>query len=45
MSARGKLSDRQTTPPGQANTIQGVSVLGYAHGDAICHPTLIWVIR
>ncbi len=42
---RGKTSDRVTTPPGTQNTIQGVSVLGYSHGDAASHPTVTWVTR
>lgn len=43
--ARGKTSDHVTTPPGTPNTIQGVAVLGYAHGDAAAHPTMTYVIR
>lgn len=42
---RGKVSDHVTTPPGAPNTIQGVSVLGYAHGDAPAHPVITWVTR
>lgn len=40
-----KTSDHVTTPAGTANTIQGVSVLGYSHGDAAGHPTITWVTR
>jgi hypothetical protein len=40
-----KTSDHVTTPPGTANTIQGVTVLGYSHGDAAGHPSVTWVIR
>lgn len=42
---RGKTSDHVTTPAGTPNTIQGVSVLGYGHGDAAAHPTITWVVR
>ena len=42
---RRKTSDHVTTPPGSPNTIQGVAVLGYAHGDAASHPVMTWVIR
>lgn len=42
---RKKVSDHVTTPPGTPNTIQGVAVLGYGHGDAASHPTITWVIR
>jgi len=42
---RRKTSDHVSTPPGSPNTIQGVSVLGYGHGDAGAHPTVTWVIR
>lgn len=45
MSARGKTSSKPETPAGTANSIQGVAVLGYGHGDAAGHPTLTWVIR
>lgn len=40
-----KTSDHVTTPVGTPNTIQGVTVLGYAHGDAAAHPTVTWVVR
>lgn len=40
-----KVSDHVTTPPGTQNTIQGVTVLGYAHGDAAGHPVMTWVTR
>ncbi len=40
-----KVSDHVTTPPGTPNTIQGVAVLGYSHGDAAAHPVLTWVTR
>ena len=40
-----KTSDHVTTTPGTANTIQGVCVLGYAHGDAGNHPSITWVTR
>lgn len=40
-----KVSDHVTTPAGTANTIQGVAVLGYGHGDAAGHPVVTWVIR
>lgn len=43
--SRAKTSDHVTTPPGAPNTIQGVAVLGYGHGDAAGHPTITWVIR
>ena len=42
---RRKVSDHTTTPAGTPNTIQGVSVLGYAHGDAAAHPVLTYVTR
>lgn len=42
---RGKTSDKVTTPAGTGNTIQGVAVLGYGHGDAAASPRLTWVIR
>lgn len=42
---RGKTSTQVQTPPGTPNSIQGQSVLGYAHGEAASHPTLIYVIR
>lgn len=42
---RSKISDHVTTPPGTANTIQGVAVLGQGHPDAAGHPVLTWVIR
>jgi hypothetical protein len=41
----GKTSSKPETPAGTANSIQGVSVLGFAHGEAAAHPTLIWVTR
>lgn len=40
-----KTSDHVTTPAGTANTIQGVTVLGYGHGDAAAHPSITWVVR
>lgn len=40
-----KTSDHVTTPPGTANTIQGVTVLGVCHGEAVTHPTVTWVVR
>ena len=40
-----KVSDHVTTPAGVINTIQGVAVLGYAHGDAAAHPILTYVTR
>ncbi len=40
-----KTSDHVTTPAGTVNTIQGVAVLGYCHGDAASHPTVTWVVR
>ena len=43
--ATRKTSDHVTTPPGTANTIQGVAVLGYGHAEAAAHPTLTYVIR
>lgn len=43
--SRGKVSTQAQTPPGTANTVQGVAVLGYAHGDAAAHPSVTWVIR
>ena len=45
MRTRGKVSDHVTTPPGTPNTHQGVSVLGYGHGDAAAHPIITWVVR
>lgn len=43
--SRPKVSDKVATPAGSPNTIQGVSVLGYAHGEAPAHPTITWVTR
>jgi hypothetical protein len=42
---RGKVSTQAQTPAGSPNTIQGVAVLGYGHGDAAGHPVITWVIR
>ncbi len=42
---RGKTSSKPETPAGTANSIQGAAVLGFAHGEAAAHPTLIWVVR
>lgn len=43
--ATRKVSDHVTTPAGTGNTIQGVAVLGYGHGDAAGHPVMTWVTR
>jgi len=43
--ATRKTSDHVTTPAGSPNTIQGVAVLGYGHGDAAGHPVVTYVIR
>jgi hypothetical protein len=42
---RRKIASKPETPAGTVNSIQGVAVLGYGHGDAAAHPTLTWVIR
>jgi hypothetical protein len=42
---RAKVSTQVQTPPGSANSIQGVAVLGYGHGDAAAHPVITWVTR
>lgn len=42
---RRKTSSKAETPAGTANSIQGQSVLGYSHGDALAHPVLTWVIK
>lgn len=42
---RGKTSTQAQTPPGTANSIQGQTVLGYCHGEAASHPTLVYVVR
>jgi hypothetical protein len=43
--SHGKISSKPETPAGTVNTIQGVAVLGYGHGDAAAHPTTTWVTR
>jgi hypothetical protein len=45
VSARAKVSTQAQTPAGSPNSIQGVAVLGYGHGDAAAHPTITWVTR
>lgn len=42
---RMKTSSKAETPAGTANTVQGVAVLGYGHGDAAGHPVITWVIK
>lgn len=42
---RGKTSSKAETPAGTGNTIQGVTALGYGHGDAAAHLVLTWVIK
>jgi len=44
-TATRKTSDHVTTPAGTPNTVQGVTVLGYGHGDAAAHPVITWVTR
>ena len=41
---RRKVSSAAQTPAGTPNTIQGLAVKGYAHGDAANHPTMTYVI-
>jgi hypothetical protein len=42
---RGKVSSQAQTPPASPNSIQGVTVLGVANGEAAAHPTLVYVVR
>ena len=40
---RGKISSSAQTPPGTANSIQGVTVKGVVHAEANTHPVMTWV--
>lgn len=40
---RRKISNSSQTPAGTANSIQGVTVKGYSHGDAGGHLTVTYV--
>jgi hypothetical protein len=43
VGGKRKTSSSAQTPPGTANSIQGVCVKGVVHSEASTHPVMIWV--